>query len=75
MRYDPATSLHLAQEVHDAVIDLQGAALLWPALRTKTSDEVAAYIEDAVKEHFGDSAPEGADRRRTVRKCRRIHDA
>ena len=58
LRYDPVTPLDLAQKVHDSIVDLQEAALLRPVLRTKTSDEVAAFIEAAVTEHFGDSAPD-----------------
>ena len=29
-----------------------------PVIRTRTGEEVAAFITDAVNEHFGDSAPE-----------------
>ena len=58
LRYDPVTPLDLAKKVHDSIVDLQQVALLRPVLRTKTSDEVAAFIEEAVTEHFGDSAPE-----------------
>ncbi len=58
LRYDPATPLDLARKVHEAIDDLQQAALLRPVLRTRTGEEVAEFIEDAVKDHFGDSAPE-----------------
>ncbi len=58
LRYDPTTPLDLARRVHQAIDDLQEAALLRPVPRTRTGDEVAAFIEQAVKDHFGDAAPE-----------------
>ncbi len=58
LRYDPATPLDLAWKVHGAIDDLHQAALLRPVLRTRTGEDVAAFIEVAVKDHFGDSAPE-----------------
>jgi uncharacterized protein (TIGR02421 family) len=58
LRYDPATPLELAQKVHESLADLQAAALVPPVVRSRTGEEVAAFIEEAVTEHFGDSAPE-----------------
>ncbi|HSP28582.1 MAG TPA: flavohemoglobin expression-modulating QEGLA motif protein [Ilumatobacteraceae bacterium] len=58
LRYDPATPLDLAHRVHEAIGELHDAALLRPVLRTRTGAEVAAFIEDAVHDHFGDDAPE-----------------
>jgi len=58
LRYDPATPLELAQKVHESLADLQAAALLPPVIRSRTGEEVAAFIEAAVTEHFGDAAPE-----------------
>ncbi len=58
LRYDPATPLDLARRVHVAIEDLQAAALLRPVARTRTGEEVAAFIEHAVHDHFGDAAPE-----------------
>lgn len=58
LRYDPATPLDLAHRVHEAIDELHDAALLRPVLRTRTGEEVAAFIEQAVHDHFGDAAPE-----------------
>ncbi|MFT7394408.1 MAG: hypothetical protein ACI83Y_002085, partial [Candidatus Azotimanducaceae bacterium] len=58
MRYDPATPLELAQLIHSAIDDLSQVALLPPVVRTRTGEEVAAFIEAAVVDHFGDDAPE-----------------
>ncbi len=58
LRYDPATPLELAQKVHESLADLQAAALVPPVIRSRTGEEVAAFIEAAVNEHFGDAAPE-----------------
>lgn len=58
LRYDPTTPLGLARKVHEAIDDLREAALLPPVLRTRTGEQVAAFIEDAVRDHFGDAAPE-----------------
>jgi len=57
LRYDPATPLELAEKVHASLVDLQAAALVPPVVRTRTAEEVAAFIEEAVNEHFGDLAP------------------
>ena len=58
LRFDPATPLELAQKVHESLADLQAAALVPPVVRSRTGEEVAAFIEEAVAEHFGDAAPE-----------------
>lgn len=57
LRFDPATPLELAESVHKSLDELRAASLVVPAVHTRTADDVAAYIEGAVIEHFGDSAP------------------
>lgn len=58
LRFDPATPLELARRVHDSLAELRASSLVPPVLRTKTGEEVAEYIETAVRDHFGDDAPE-----------------
>ncbi len=58
LRFDPATPLALAERVHEALAELTDAHLMRPVLRSRTADEVADHIEQAVREHFGDAAPE-----------------
>lgn len=58
LRYDPATPLELAQRVHEALVELADADLIRPVVRSRTGEQVAAHLDEAVKEHFGDSAPE-----------------
>ena len=58
LRYDPATPLELAEKVHASIAELSDASLLPPVVRTRTGEDVAALIEAAVGEHFGDDAPE-----------------
>ncbi len=58
LRFDPATPLELAQQVQRALAELTDASLIPPVVRSRTGEEVAAYIEEAVQDHFGDSAPE-----------------
>jgi uncharacterized protein (TIGR02421 family) len=58
LRYDPATPLELAEKVESSLEDLKAASLIQPVLRTRTGEEVAAFITDAVNDHFGDAAPE-----------------
>jgi uncharacterized protein (TIGR02421 family) len=58
LRFDPATPLELARKVHQSLVDLQAAALVPPVVRSRTGEEVAAFIADAVTEHFGEAAPE-----------------
>ncbi len=57
LRFDPATPLELAEKVHRSIDELSVAALLPPVVRTRTGEEVAAFIESAVGDHFGDDAP------------------
>lgn len=57
LRYDPATPLELARRVHDALAELADAELLRPPVRTRTGPQVAAELDQAVRSHFGDSAP------------------
>jgi uncharacterized protein (TIGR02421 family) len=57
LRYDPATPLQLAEQVHRSLAELNEASLVPPVVRTRTGEEVAAYIEAAVGEHFGEAAP------------------
>ena len=58
LRFDPATPLELARRVHDALIELHEVDLVPPVIRTRTGEQVAAYIDAEVGEHFGESAPE-----------------
>lgn len=58
LRYDPATPLELAAQVHRSLAELQDASLIPPNPRIRTGEEVAAFIEDAVQDHFGDAAPQ-----------------
>ena len=58
LRFDPATPLELAQRVHDALLELHEVDLVPPVIRTRTGEQVAAFIDAKVREHFGDSAPE-----------------
>ena len=58
LRYDPATPLELAEQVHRSLADLGTAALIPPVVRSRTGEQVAAFIEAEVNEHFGDAAPE-----------------
>lgn len=58
LRFDPATPFELASRVHDALAGLREDALIPPPRRTQTSADVAAHIEAAVHDHFGDDAPE-----------------
>jgi uncharacterized protein (TIGR02421 family) len=58
LRFDPATPLELAQRVHDALDELRQVDLLPPVVRSRTGEQVAAYIQAEVTEHFGESAPE-----------------
>jgi uncharacterized protein (TIGR02421 family) len=57
LRFDPATPLELAEQVHRSLADLTEAALVPPVVRTRTGEEVAAFIESEVAEHFGEAAP------------------
>jgi len=58
LRFDPATPLELAQQVNNSLAELSEAAMIPRVARTKTGEEVAAYIEEEVRDRFGDSAPE-----------------
>jgi uncharacterized protein (TIGR02421 family) len=58
LRFDPATPLQLAERVHTALEELREAALVPPVVRTRTGEQVAAFIETEVAEHFGEAAPE-----------------
>ena len=57
LRYDPTTPLELAERVHAALVSLRDANLMRTPKRERTGLEVAASLEIAVKEHFGDAAP------------------
>jgi uncharacterized protein (TIGR02421 family) len=57
LRWDPATPLELAQQVHRSLEELHEADLVPPVVRHRTGAEVAEYIASAVAEHFGDDAP------------------
>lgn len=58
LRFDPATPLELAQRVHEALTELHEADLVPPVVRSRTGEQVAAFIDGEVQEHFGDAAPE-----------------
>lgn len=58
LRFDPATPLDLARRVHLALDELHEAELVPPVIRSRTGEQVAAFIDGEVKEHFGDAAPE-----------------
>ena len=58
LRFDPTTPLELARRVHESLADLSHAHLVPTPDRTRTSAEVAAHLEQATREHFGDDAPE-----------------
>ncbi|MFN3217956.1 MAG: flavohemoglobin expression-modulating QEGLA motif protein [Acidimicrobiales bacterium] len=57
LRFDPTTPLDLAARVEAALADLDDASLLRAVPRTRSGVDVAAHLEVAVKEHFGDDAP------------------
>ena len=57
LRFDPTTPLELAERVESALDELDDASLLRAVPRTRSGVEVAAHLEVAVKEHFGDDAP------------------
>jgi uncharacterized protein (TIGR02421 family) len=58
LRFDPATPLELARRVHSALDELRQVDLVPPVIRSRTGEQVAAFIDGEVREHFGDSAPE-----------------
>jgi uncharacterized protein (TIGR02421 family) len=58
LRFDPATPLQLAEQVHSSLEALREASLVPPVVRTRTGEQVAAFIEGEVTEHFGEAAPE-----------------
>jgi uncharacterized protein (TIGR02421 family) len=58
LRFDPATPLELAERVHESLDELKDAALIPPVVRTRTGEQVAAYIQENLGDHFGDSGPE-----------------
>jgi len=58
LRFDPATPLELAEQVAVSLSELADAALVPPVLRSRTAEQVAAHLTEAVDEHFGDQAPE-----------------
>ncbi len=58
LRFDPATPLELAHQVHGSLAELADAELIQPVRRSRTSEQVATHLREAVSEHFGDDAPE-----------------
>ncbi len=58
LRFDPATPLELARRVENALLELHEVDLVPPVLRTRTGEQVAAFIDGEMHEHFGDDAPE-----------------
>jgi len=57
LRFDPATPLALAEQVHRAVAELSAVKLMVPAERDRTAAQVAEELEPAVRDYFGDAAP------------------
>lgn len=57
LRFDPATPLELAEQVHRSLEELHDADLVPPIFRRRTGMEVAEHIDAAVREHFGADAP------------------
>jgi len=58
LRFDPATPLELARQVHASLAELSELSMVPPVVRTGTGEEVAAFIGAAIADHFGESAPE-----------------
>jgi uncharacterized protein (TIGR02421 family) len=58
LRFDPTTPLELAEQVHAALDEFSAANMLRAPVRDLTGDEVAAELRPAVREHFGEDAPE-----------------
>ncbi len=57
LRNDPTTPIDLAERVLDQLSGLVAAQLVRAPDRNRTSADIAAHIEAAVHEHFGDAAP------------------
>ena len=58
LRFDPVTPLDLALQVQQSLTELHEAELVPPVRRERTGEQVAAFIEAEVLEHFGDDAPQ-----------------
>ena len=58
LRFDPATPLELAEQIGASLASLTDAALIPRVQRTRTAEQVAAHLIEAVDEHFGEQAPE-----------------
>ncbi len=58
LRYDPATPLTLAEQIHAAIEELTHVDLLRPPVRDLTGDQIADYLRPKVQAHFGGDAPE-----------------
>ena len=56
--FDPATPLDLANRIHTALDELATTKLLPQPIRDQTALDVVRTLEPAVREHFGESAPE-----------------
>lgn len=57
LRFDPTTPLELAEQVHQAIVELTHTRLLVAPVRDRTGAQVAAELEAGVRLHFGDAAP------------------
>ncbi|TDT15188.1 uncharacterized protein (TIGR02421 family) [Ilumatobacter fluminis] len=56
--YDPATPLDLANRIHTALDELATSKLLPQPIRDQTALDVVSTLEPAVRDHFGEQAPE-----------------
>ncbi len=57
LRFDPATPLELAEQIHRSLAQLDNAQLVRPVARCTTGEQVAAQLTTAVADHFGEDAP------------------
>ncbi|NVB38881.1 DUF1704 domain-containing protein [Pseudenhygromyxa sp. WMMC2535] len=58
LRYDPSTPLDLANRVHEVLVELRALDLDVNSVPDRSAEDVAARLQSAVREHFGDAAPE-----------------
>lgn len=58
LRYDPITPLELAEKIREDIENLNHINMNVPSPAIHSCDEVAPQIEQAVKAHFGEDAPQ-----------------